>query len=232
MNTAPIASTVKGLHPARLHIGDTASGRPLERQPVEGGLRGFLLFAIHDQLAPYTAMTTFVVPHDPRWKLAFQDEAKAIEHAFEKTQIQLHHIGSTAIPGILAKPIIDLLGTVSRLSNADANTHALEDLGYEAMGAYGIEGRRYFRKMNDSGTRTHHLHVFEDGSKHAERHLAFRDYLISHPTVAKEYSALKEHLTSGAAPTWDAYIDGKDPFVARIEPQAVDWYRKQSGCAE
>ncbi|MFV2052680.1 GrpB family protein [Aliiroseovarius sp. YM-037] len=171
-------------------------------------------------------MVAFVVPHDPRWKMAFEDEAKAIKHAFGNSSVQVHHIGSTAVPGILAKPIIDLLGVVSTLDDADANARGLEGLGYEVMGAYGIEGRRYFRKIDSYGTRTHHFHVFEEGSPHVERHLAFRDYLIAHPKVAKEYSSLKEHLTRGDAPTWDAYIDGKDPFVSRVEPQAVDWFRK------
>ncbi len=171
-------------------------------------------------------MDAFVVPHDPSWKVAFEDEAKAIQHALGSLSIQLHHIGSTAIPGILAKPIIDLLGTVPSLSDADAKSLALESLGYQVMGAYGIEGRRYFRKFHSDGTRTHHLHVFKEGSQHAERHLAFRDYLIAHPKVAKEYSELKESLTSGDAPTWDAYMDGKDPFVSGVEPQAVNWFRK------
>jgi GrpB-like predicted nucleotidyltransferase (UPF0157 family) len=172
-------------------------------------------------------MVTVVVPHDPRWKMAFEDEAKAIRHVFENLPVQVHHIGSTAIPGILAKPIIDLLGMVSTLADADAKARALESLGYEAMGAYGIEGRRYFRKIDSNGTRTHHLHVFEEDSPNVERHLAFRDYLIAHPEVAQEYSSLKERLTRGGAPNWDAYLGGKDPFVSRIEPQAVNWFRKQ-----
>lgn len=171
-------------------------------------------------------MGDFVVPHDPRWKMAFEDEAKAIKRALGRTPIQLHHIGSTAVPGVLAKPIIDLLGTVYDLQDIDAEAHAFESLGYEVMGAYGIDGRRYFRKFDSDGTRTHHLHVFEEGSTHAERHLAFRDYLTAHPKVAKEYSELKDRLTRGNAVTWDAYIDGKDPYVSRVELQAVEWSRK------
>ncbi|MEL7214659.1 MAG: GrpB family protein [Pseudomonadota bacterium] len=173
-------------------------------------------------------MDDLVVPHDPLWKMAFEIEARAIERAFKPNPIQLHHIGSTAIPGILAKPIIDTLGTVDSLRAIDAEAHAFERLGYEVMGAYGIAGRRYFRKRNSVGTRTHHLHVFEDGSHHAERHLAFRDYLIAHPQVAQEYSALKRRLTRDEASTWDAYLDGKDPFVSRIEPEAVKWFRSLS----
>ena len=171
-------------------------------------------------------MVAFVVPHDPRWKMAFDDEAKAIEQAFGNTPVHLHHIGSTAIPGILAKPIIDLLGMVRTLAEADAKAPALEHLGYEVLGAYGIEGRRYFRKTDRSGTRTHHLHIFEEGSQHVERHLAFRDYLMAHPLVAQEYSSLKQRLTLGSKPTWEAYLGGKDPFVRRVEPQAVAWFRE------
>lgn len=171
-------------------------------------------------------MVIFVVPHDPSWKKSFADEAKAIIDAFENTPVDVHHIGSTAIPDILAKPIIDLLGIVPNLGVADAKASALEKLGYEVMGAYGIEGRRYFRKMDTKGARTHHLHMFEEGSLHIERHLAFRDYLIAHPNAAKGYSSLKERLTRGDNPSWDVYLNGKDPFICRIEPQAVDWYRK------
>ena len=173
-------------------------------------------------------MDDFVVPHDPLWKMAFEIEAKAIEHVFKPAPIQLHHIGSTAIPGILAKTIIDILGTVDSLRAIDAEAHAFESLGYAVMGAYGIPGRRYFRKRNSVGTRTHHLHVFEKGSNHAERHPAFRDYLIAHPKVAQEYSGLKRRLTGDAASTWDAYLDGKDPFVSRIEPKAVEWFKSRS----
>lgn len=171
-------------------------------------------------------MCAFVVPHDLHWKMAFEDEAKSIERALATTPIKLHHIGSTAIPGILAKPIIDLLGTVSHLSEVDEETHAFENLRYEVMGAYGIEGRRYFRKFDSNGVRTHHLHVFEEGSKQAERHLAFRDFLIAHPKIAKEYSDLKKSLTNGNTVSWETYMDGKDPFVSRVELQAVDWYQK------
>ena len=171
-------------------------------------------------------MVSFVVPHDPKWKDAFADEAEAIKDALSDTSVEVHHIGSTAIPDMLAKPIIDLLGVVPYLADVDAKTGSLENLGYKAMGAYGIEGRRYFRKIDGNGTRTHHLHMFEKGSTHVERHLAFRDYLIVHPNVAKEYSSLKERLTAGGEHTWGRYLDGKDPFVSRVEPQAVDWFRK------
>mgnify|MGYP000440740499 CR=1 FL=1 len=90
------------------------------------------------------------------------------------------------------------------------------------MGAFGIEGRRYFRKDDSGGNRTHLLHVFKAGSPHIERHLAFSDYLRSHPDKAAEYSALKAGIVSSGAP----YQKARDPFVQRIEAQALAWYRK------
>ena len=171
-------------------------------------------------------MSAFVVPHDPDWKEAFFTEASEIEVAFGPSPIKRHHIGSTAIPGILAKPIIDLLGEVHDLALADANARALEERGYEIIGAYGIEGRRYLRRTDGSGRRTHHLHIFEVGSPHIERHLAFRDYLTTHADIAADYSSLKAKLTSGDEPSWNGYVGGKDPYVRAVEPRAIEWYRK------
>jgi GrpB-like predicted nucleotidyltransferase (UPF0157 family) len=107
------------------------------------------------------SMSVVIVPHDPEWARSFSKEASAIENAINGVAIVLQHIGSTAIHGILAKPIIDLLGEVDDLTAIDERSSALERLGYEAMGAYGIEGRRYFRKINADGVRTHHLHILK-----------------------------------------------------------------------
>ncbi len=171
-------------------------------------------------------MSAFVVPHDPAWKQAFDQESDFIRHALGEGTIVLHHIGSTAIPHILAKPIIDLLGIVSDLTLMDRHHDAMCGMGYEVMGAFGIEGRRYFRKFDASGQRTHHLHVFAHGSPHIERHLAFRDYLTANPAKAAEYSNLKMQIISDPAITWDAYANAKDPFITKTERMAVDWYRR------
>lgn len=109
------------------------------------------------------------------------------------------------------------------LEAIDAASAQFEALGYEVMGAYGIPGRRYFRKMDAAGQRTHHLHVFETGSAHAERHLAFRDYLRAFPEVSADYGALKRRLIAEGNGDWDAYIDGKDTYVQRVEAEAVAW---------
>lgn len=170
-------------------------------------------------------MVEYVVPHNLKWKTDFRHEASAIKKALIGTDIDLHHIGSTSIEGIFAKPIIDLLGVVSDVTLLDTSADAFEGLGYEIMGAYGIDGRRYFRKANASGQRTHHLHIYETGSPHVERHLAFRDYLLAYPDKAAAYSELKTKLTSGDNATWDAYLSGKEPFILATEQDALRWRR-------
>ena len=171
-------------------------------------------------------MPRFLVPHDPNWKNAFEAEATSITSSLGEGTISIHHIGSTAIAGILAKPIIDLLGIVCDFAFLDARSGVLEALGYEVMGHYGIEGRRYYRKTDIAGQRTHHLHVFVKGSAHIVRHLAFRDYLRCHADVASEYSNLKASMTIGPEPSWEDYADGKAPFIAAVEKDALIWFQK------
>ncbi len=166
-------------------------------------------------------MTTRIVPHDQEWAEAFLTEARGLKRVIGENCTALHHIGSTAIPGILAKPIIDILGEVRWLDRMEAVSGNVEALGYEAMGAYGIDGRRYFRKVDGQGRRTHHLHIFEEGSPHIERHLAFSDFLRFHPQKALEYSALKSALIESGT----QYQEGKSAFVTNTEAEAIDWYR-------
>lgn len=171
-------------------------------------------------------MVDYVVPHNPEWTSHFLREAAALQAALMPLDLTFHHIGSTAIPGILAKPIIDLLGETNDLAAIDSRSASFKQIGYEVLGAYGIDGRRYFRKINGSGVRTHHLHIFEMGSPHAERHLAFRDYLRVHSQIAAAYSELKAKLTASDNLSWDDYVDGKSPFIRATEKDALTWYRE------
>lgn len=164
-----------------------------------------------------------VVAHDPAWKLKFEFEAENIARVLGRVVAAIHHIGSTAIPGIHAKPIIDILLVVEEIRGLDDRIAAMERLGYESMGEYGIPGRRYFRKDDASGTRTHQVHAFSSGSPEIARHLAFRDYMIAHPTVAEAYSTLKERLARQHPDDREAYMDGKDPFIKEHEARALAW---------
>jgi GrpB-like predicted nucleotidyltransferase (UPF0157 family) len=178
-------------------------------------------------------MKVYVVPYDLKWQDAFVEEAKEIFIILSETiplgLAAIHHIGSTAIPNIYAKPIIDILIEVKDLAQVDARKAAMATLGYEAMGEFGIAGRRYFRKHNALGDRTHHVHIFEQGSPEIDRHLAFRDYMIAHPELAHQYSQLKCSLADNYPQDRESYMDGKDSFIREKEQQALKWRNAING---
>ena len=163
-----------------------------------------------------------LAPYDARWPAAFNYEASRIRSALSGVPIVLHHIGSTAIPGIVAKPVIDLLGVVPAVADLDRHEHQLASIGYEAKGEYGIPGRRYFQKAAPDGPRTHHLHVFATGSPEIHRHLDFRDYLRAFPEEAIAYATLKQDLATRVS-SRDEYSDGKTEFIRTIEQRAAAW---------
>ena len=164
-----------------------------------------------------------VVPHNPCWATQFALEAKRVRKALGANVVAIHHIGSTAIPTIYAKPIIDMLVEVAALQRVDEDTSAMVALGYEGLGAFGIPGRRYFRKDNDAGIRVYHVHVFARESPQVERHLAFRDFMIYHPNWAEQYSALKQTLAAAHRDDREAYMDGKDAFIKEMDRKAAAW---------
>jgi GrpB-like predicted nucleotidyltransferase (UPF0157 family) len=143
--------------------------------------------------------------------------------------LEIHHIGSTSIPGLHAKPVIDMLAVVADLAAVDQCADAMEQLGYEAMGEFGIEGRRYFRRDNSTGRRTHQVHTFAEGSPHVLRHLAFRDFMRAHATLAGQYGELKQRLAKVHAHDMAAYMDGKDGFIKEMESRALAWLASSSG---
>lgn len=166
-----------------------------------------------------------VAPHDPDWKRQYAHEAESITGALTSISVRLQHIGSTAIPNIDAKPIIDILMEVDDLGALDSLSPAIERLGYEVMGEFGIPERRYFRKNDAAGTRTHQIHAFQTGSPGAVRHLVFRDYMIAHPEAALAYSTLKQSLARQHPDDFEAYMDGKDAFIKEHEARAIAWER-------
>jgi GrpB-like predicted nucleotidyltransferase (UPF0157 family) len=179
-------------------------------------------------------MKVHVAPYDPSWLTEFTAEAQRIRAALGGVAVAVHHIGSTAIPGIFAKPIIDILVEVDDIRTFDAFSSAFAGLGYEAKGEFGIPGRRYFRKESTEGVRTHQIHAFERCSPASERHLAFRDYMIGRPAIAQSYSLLKQQLAASHPDDIEAYMDGKDTFIKEHEEKALIWKNKaqQSRCTE
>ena len=169
-------------------------------------------------------MRVLMEPHNPDWTRQFQLEAARVTSALGSTAVDVHHIGSTAIPGIYAKPVLDLLLVVDSVTALDNKQSAIEALGYEARGEYGIPGRRFYRRDNADSDRTHQIHAFETGSPQIARHLAFRDYMIAHPDAAQAYSDLKRELAAKHPNDIEAYMDGKDAFIQEVDRRAAAQY--------
>ncbi len=135
----------------------------------------------------------------------------------------VHHTGSTSIAAIYAKPIIDMLVEVREIAKVDDQNLAIQALGYEVKSEFGILGRRYFRKDNEAGIRTHHIHIFEANSVQVKRHLAFRNYMRVHAEDAQKYSQLKQKLAKMYPNDRDGYVNGKDGFIKEIDKKAAEW---------
>ncbi len=170
-------------------------------------------------------MQVIVVEYNPAWPPAFEEEATRLRETLGDLLIDVQHIGSTAVPGLRAKPILDISLEVDQLVHLDTQNLSMQHLGYEVMGEYGIPGRRYFRKGGDQ--RTHHIHAFASGDPGLFRHLAFRDYLRAHPNIAEAYGQLKWEIAQSCNHDLEEYCDKKDPFVKLHESKALAWYYAQ-----
>lgn len=164
-----------------------------------------------------------VVPYNPAWPDMFQQEADKLSTVFGQACLAIHHIGSTAIPGMRAKPIIDIMPVVPAIEQVEILNPALIQLGYEPKGENGIPGRRYFVKGGDDH-RTHHVHAYEPNNPEAIRHLSFRDYLIAHPQAADRYAGLKLSLAQDYPHDIFGYMAGKDGFIKETLQRALEWY--------
>jgi len=158
------------------------------------------------------------VSYNSNWKDMYKEESEKIKNVLSDIIIDIHHIGSTAIPGIKAKPVIDILIEVKDIEGVDQYNYKMEELEYEAMGEYGISKRRFFRRGGCK--RTHHLHIFQVGNKEIKRHINFKKYLIAHPDKAREYSKLKEKLANKYTYDMENYTNGKNDFIKEVDKKA------------
>ncbi|NIF23966.1 GrpB family protein [Candidatus Pantoea multigeneris] len=134
-----------------------------------------------------------VVPYDDKWPEMFEAESLLIRTLLGGVVKRVHHIGSTSVPGLSAKPVIDILLEVSDVNELDTYNSAMVRGGYVACGENGITGRRYFTKGGDQ--RSHHVHAFAVGDMQVSRYLAFRDYLKKNIDIAGQYAEVK-HLAA------------------------------------
>ena len=156
-----------------------------------------------------------VVPYNPEWPHLFDTEAKLIKEVLGDNCVAIHHIGSTAVPGLSAKPIIDIIPVVKDILQVDQVIPAMENLGYESKGEFGMPFRRYFQK--GSKNRTHNVHVYEQGTPDIDRYLKFRDWMRTHPNDREAYGALKTELALKFPNDILRYCIGKDAYVAEID---------------
>jgi GrpB-like predicted nucleotidyltransferase (UPF0157 family) len=175
-----------------------------------------------------------LVPYDPSWPESFRREKEHLLGCLPADLLgRIEHFGSTAVPGLAAKPIVDLLVEVASLQAARASiVPVLEAQGYDyfwrpTRGEDGPPFYAWFIKRHpDTGARTHHIHMVEGHFAEHWGRLLFRDYLIEHPEVAEEYARLKAHLASAFPNDRVAYTRGKTEFVLRVTEQARRHYGK------
>ena len=175
-----------------------------------------------------------VVDHKSEWITFFEKESAHLAAIFSTQLVEIHHIGSTAIPELKAKPVIDILVVIKNIDMLETFNEPMIQFGYRPRGEClnnpipGTPGRFYFSKDTD-GVRTHQVHVCQEGHYDIEDKLAFRDYMKTHPYEAQEYSRLKESLAMENHHDIVGYINGKDEFVKGIISKANVWRQKCGG---
>lgn len=156
--------------------------------------------------------TVIVVPYDAKWPEMFETESLLIKSLLGGVAKNIHHIGSTSVPGLSAKPIIDILLEVSDINELDRYNRAMAHAGYVARGENGMSGRRYFIRGGDQ--RSHQVHAFASGDMQVLRHLVFRDYLRKNTTIAGIYAELKHSAARLSRNDAHRYSALKANFIA------------------
>jgi len=155
-----------------------------------------------------------VVPYNAEWFTLFEQLRDHISTAVGDTAVAIEHVGSTAVPGLSAKPVIDMSIVVENLSGVATAIAQLATLGYKHRGNLGIEGREAFQNPPD--TSAHHLYVCRQGSLALRNHLAVRDFLRSDTEAAESYGELKQKLAREHANDIDRYVEGKTDFLMDV----------------
>jgi GrpB-like predicted nucleotidyltransferase (UPF0157 family) len=167
--------------------------------------------------------TVVVVDYDPAWPKLFESLRDRIAGALGPMALAIEHVGSTSVPNMPAKPIIDM-DVVVRAEDVSAATAAIEALGYRHEGNLGIEGRDAFRWCADFPD--HHLYLCPEGSPALRRHTLFRDYLRSHPDEALDYAKHKRELATLHHSDRSKYQDAKAGFIDRLFRKAEEMTRR------
>ena len=164
----------------------------------------------------------FLQPPDSSWLREFDNIKEELLTLPEAARLQIHHIGSTSIKGIYAKPIIDIMVDVKSYKGFEHISESMVRMGFTAKGEHGIPGRRYFSRTKEHMMAVH-VHFFESGDPNIAHHLAFRDYLNAQPAIAQNYSELKRELARTFPLDRDRYQLEKSPFIEKTIREALRW---------
>jgi GrpB-like predicted nucleotidyltransferase (UPF0157 family) len=158
--------------------------------------------------------------YDDRWELYYESERDRILAATSDIVVGIEHFGSTSVPGMVAKPIIDILVVVRNFTLSSEDIERLRRLGYEGFGEAGVAGRLYFRKRS---AQSYNLAIVEWGKDHWNNNLTLRDYLRSHPEVAACYAAHKRQIYENGDKTLLAYSDEKAGIMRELLTKSLQW---------
>ncbi len=168
-----------------------------------------------------------MVPYNLDWPNLFTQEANRIQNALGQQLKEIYHIGSTAIPNMPAKPIIDMMLVFDNLDQIDFIKEKLSSLNYHNLRRQIIPHQSFFIRREDNNI-SFHLHIHERGSSQIKRHVNFRDYVIQHPDDAKAYAALKINLAKQFSDDMNSYVFGKDKLVQEIDAKAKLWPKRKN----
>lgn len=158
-------------------------------------------------------------PYDPQWPAMYEKARAELVACIGQHTLRIEHVGSTSIPGLAAKPTIDILVGVRDWDEAKITIAPLTDIGWGYVGEHGIPRRHYFRRGAVSGRRTHHLHMLEVTHPECESMLSFRNYLRGHPNAAADYERLKLDLARRNL-DGPGYQEAKAPFIQGVLERA------------
>ena len=157
-----------------------------------------------------------VEPFDEHWRLDFLKIQNELTDALGQLAISIEHVGSTSVQGLSAKPIIDIDVVIKDYNALKDTISALEKIGYQYEGDLGIPGREAFRYDGKDHLKKHHLYVCPADSPELKRHIAFRNYLRTHPDAVRKYSLIKEEGAKKYPDDIERYIEYKSPFIEGI----------------
>jgi GrpB-like predicted nucleotidyltransferase (UPF0157 family) len=167
-----------------------------------------------------------VAPFDPEWATIASAWIGRLHHVLASVDARIEHIGSTAVPGLAAKPVVDLQVAVPRLADEQTYRPAIESLGLPLRAR--ATDHRFFRPP-EAAARTVHVHVCERGSAWERRHILFRDFLRAHPDRREEYARLKRRLAASVGGDRARYTAGKEDFISRTLEDAEQWIAREAG---